>query len=108
RGLRVVPVTIHTPLSTVPSLLSTDLIVETAEVVATALKQDFGIAQPRLAVTGLNPHAGEGGMLGTEEETIITPAVNRLRNRHHTISGPAAADSLFHEAARHDYDAALC
>jgi len=108
RGLRVVPVTIHTPLRTVPELLSTDLIVETAEVVAAALKLDFGIAQPRLAVAGLNPHAGEGGMLGAEEETIISPAVNRLRNRHYTVSGPAAADSLFHEAARREYDAALC
>jgi 4-hydroxythreonine-4-phosphate dehydrogenase len=108
RGLRVVPVTIHTPLKAVPGLLSIDLIVETAEVVVAALTQDFGIAQPRLAVAGLNPHAGEGGMLGDEEETIITPAVMRLRNRKYTVSGPAAADSLFHEAARREYDAALC
>jgi 4-hydroxythreonine-4-phosphate dehydrogenase len=108
RGLRVVPVTIHTPLKTVPGLLTIDLVVNTAEVVMQALKTDFGVTHPRLAVAGLNPHAGEDGMLGDEEETIITPAVTRLRNRNYTISGPSAADSLFHEAARQEYDAALC
>jgi len=107
-GLRVVPVTIHTALKTVPGLLSVDLIVNTAEVVIGALETDFGIGKPRLAVAGLNPHAGEDGMLGSEERDIILPAVTRLRNRNHRVAGPSAADSLFHEAARKEYDAALC
>lgn len=106
--LRVVPLTIHMPLKDVPGALSIDLIVQKAQVVAAALTRDFGITKPRLAVAGLNPHAGEDGTLGQEEQDIIIPAISRLRNAGLDISGPFAADSLFHEDARQNYDAALC
>jgi len=105
--LRVVPVTIHVPLQSVPGLLSTQKIVDTARIVAAALRNDFGIAAPRLAVTGLNPHAGEDGALGSEDRDIVQPAVEALRSEGIAASGPHSADTLFHAAARATYDAAI-
>ncbi len=107
-GLRVVPVTVHIPLSRVPGELTQELIVETATLTTEALKRDFAIARPRLAVAGLNPHAGENGMLGGEEGTVIAPAIEKLRASGVEVAGPLPADTMFHEAARARYDAALC
>ena len=107
-GLRVVPVTIHCSLRQALGSLTTALIVETATIAAAALRQDFGIAAPRLAVAGLNPHAGEGGSLGSEEALIIIPAIEELRARGIEVLGPAPADTLFHAKARQRYDAAIC
>jgi 4-hydroxythreonine-4-phosphate dehydrogenase len=106
--LRVVPVTIHVPLRRVPELLTGGLIEETALVVEEALRRDFGIDRPRLAVAGLNPHAGEGGALGEEDGRVIAPAVARLRERGLDARGPLPADTMFHAEARRGYDAALC
>jgi len=106
--LRVVPVTVHVPVSAVPGLLSTGLIVETGEIVAEELARKFGIAAPRIAVSGLNPHAGEGGRLGTEDSTVIAPAIERLRRAGVDGVGPLPADTMFHAEARTAYDAALC
>ncbi len=106
--LRTVPVTIHVPLRDVPEALSTDLIVSRARTTARGLVREFGIAAPRLAVAGLNPHAGEGGAMGSEEERIIAPAIAQLQAEGLDVSGPHAADSLFHAAARAGYDAVLC
>jgi 4-hydroxythreonine-4-phosphate dehydrogenase len=105
--LAVVPVTIHVRLAEVPRLLTTDLIVETGRITARDLARRFGIAKPRLAVCGLNPHAGEHGMLGHEEEKIIRPAVERLKAEGIAASGPWSADTLFHREARKRYDVAL-
>jgi 4-hydroxythreonine-4-phosphate dehydrogenase len=104
----VVPVTIHVPLHEVPQRLTRDLIFETGRVVARDLTERFGIAHPRLAVAGLNPHAGEDGTLGKEDATIVKPAVERLVADGIDARGPLAADTMFHEAARKTYDAALC
>jgi 4-hydroxythreonine-4-phosphate dehydrogenase len=106
--LAVVPVTIHLPLSEVPGRLSTELIVETGRIVARDLTTRFGISGPRLAVAGLNPHAGEAGALGTEDHTVVAPAVEQLRAEGIDAQGPRPADSMFHAAARASYDAALC
>ncbi|HTP91967.1 MAG TPA: 4-hydroxythreonine-4-phosphate dehydrogenase PdxA [Xanthobacteraceae bacterium] len=106
--LAVVPVTIHLPLRDVFGALSTELVVETGRIVARDLKSRFGIARPRLAVAGLNPHAGEEGALGEEDGIIVAPAVARLVAEGIAAKGPLPADSLFHEAARKTYDAALC
>ncbi|KAA5602217.1 4-hydroxythreonine-4-phosphate dehydrogenase PdxA [Blastochloris sulfoviridis] len=103
----VVPVTIHIPLAEVPRRLSRELIVETATITARDLAARFGIARPRLAVCGLNPHAGEGGTLGREDEDIVRPAVAALRGLGLDVRGPLPADTLFHAAARATYDAAL-
>lgn len=105
--LAVVPVTIHVPLAEVPRLLSTELIVETGRIVARDFARRFGIARPRIAVCGLNPHAGEQGMLGREERDVIAPAIELLRAEGVAASGPYAADSLFHREARRRYDVAL-
>jgi 4-hydroxythreonine-4-phosphate dehydrogenase len=105
--LRVVPVTIHIPLARVPKDLTEERIVETARVTAAGLTRWFGIARPRLAVTGLNPHAGEGGIMGDEEQTIIAPALAALREQGFEVSGPHPADALFHARARQHYDAAI-
>ena len=107
-GLRVVPVTVHIPLREVPEQLRTAAIAEAGEITARALVRDFGIAAPRLAVAGLNPHAGENGTLGREDIEIVAPAVARLRAAGHAVSGPLSADTMFHPAARARYDAALC
>jgi len=106
--LRVALVTVHEPLSKVPGLLTQDRIVLAGRVTAEALVRDFGVDRPRLAVAGLNPHAGEGGALGSEEIDVIAPAVGALRALGIDAKGPLPADSLFHEAARAAYDAALC
>jgi 4-hydroxythreonine-4-phosphate dehydrogenase len=104
----VVPVTIHLPFKDVPERLTRDLIFETGRVVAHDLTRRFGIARPRLAVAGLNPHAGEDGTLGKEDSSIVKPAIERLVADGIDARGPLAADSMFHEAARQTYDAALC
>jgi 4-hydroxythreonine-4-phosphate dehydrogenase len=104
----VVPVTIHLPFKDVPARLTRDLIFETGRVVANDLVHRFGIARPRLAVAGLNPHAGEDGTLGKEDSSIVKPAIERLVDDGIDARGPLAADSMFHEAARRSYDAALC
>ena len=106
--LRVVPVTVHIPIKDVPKALNVEKIVHAARVTAEALTRDFGIAKPRLAVTGLNPHAGEEGTMGLEEAKIIGPAVAALRALGHIITGPKPADTMFHPQARAQYDAALC
>ena len=105
--LRVVPVTVHIPLADVPKRLTTALIIETARITERALRLDFGIAHPRLAVTGLNPHAGEGGALGLEDAAVIAPAVAELQRQGLAVTGPHPADTLFHAAARVRYDVAL-
>jgi len=106
--LAVVPVTIHVSLRDAIAQLSTELIVTTVRIVVDGLRRRFGIGRPRLAISGLNPHAGEDGTLGTEEETIIAPAIDRLRNSDIDVKGPLPADTLFHEAARNSYDCAIC
>ena len=107
-GLRVVPLTIHVPIVEVPDSISRKSILDTAEIVLSALKRDFLIEQPRLAVSGLNPHAGESGRLGREEIEIIRPAVEILHEKGYRVQGPLPADTMFHEEARSQYDAALC
>lgn len=106
--LRVVPVTIHMPLSQAIGSLTRDSIVDTAQRTADALTRDFGISRPRLTIAGLNPHAGEAGAMGREEIDIIQPAVEDLKKTGIAVSGPAPADTLFHERARQTYDAAIC
>ena len=106
--LRVVPLTIHLAVSAVPAAITTDAIVQTGEIILSALKNYFALPAPRLAIAGLNPHAGEEGMLGTEDASIIAPAVALLKTRGHDVRGPLAADSMFHAEARARYDAALC
>jgi len=105
--LAVVPVTIHLPLKDVISHLSADLVVETGRIVARDLRERFGVARPRLAIAGLNPHAGEDGALGDEDLSVVRPAVERLKAEGIEARGPLPADSLFHPAARASYDAAL-
>jgi 4-hydroxythreonine-4-phosphate dehydrogenase len=106
--LRAVPVTIHVPLATVPRDLSTAMIVRTSATVAADLSSRFGIARPRLAIAGLNPHAGEGGSMGHEDQTVVRPAVEELRRRGIDVRGPLPADTMFHPRARAGYDAAIC
>ncbi len=108
RDLRTVPLTVHIPLKDVLSALSAEMIVSQAHVVANDLQKYFGIMRPRIALTGLNPHAGENGTMGHEEQTIIIPAINQLRAEGLTVSGPLPADTAFHEEARANYDAILC
>lgn len=105
--LRVVPLTIHAPLADVPKAIKKEAILETAEIILKALTRDFAIAEPRLAVAGLNPHAGEEGMLGMEEKNVIGPALDLLKARGHHVNGPLSADTLFHDEARKHYDAVL-
>jgi 4-hydroxythreonine-4-phosphate dehydrogenase len=105
--LAVVPVTIHLALKDVISRLSESLVVETARIVARDLRERFGIGRPRLAIAGLNPHAGEDGTLGDEDLTVVRPAVERLKAEGIDARGPLPADSLFHQAARASYDVAL-
>jgi 4-hydroxythreonine-4-phosphate dehydrogenase len=107
-GLRVVPLTIHVPLADVPALITKDGIIDTAEIVLSALSRDFSIDQPRLAIAGLNPHAGESGNLGRAEMETIGPAVEELCARGFDVSGPLPADTMFHAEARARYDAAIC
>ncbi len=107
-ALAVTPVTIHVPLADAPKLLTRNLIVETARIVARALSGRVGIASPRLVACGLNPHAGENGTMGREEIDVIAPALAALRTEGIDIRGPLPADTMFHAAARASYDAALC
>nr|WP_255616645.1 4-hydroxythreonine-4-phosphate dehydrogenase PdxA [Microvirga puerhi] len=105
--LAVVPVTVHIPLASVPMALTTDLIVRTGRIVARDLRSRFGIAHPRLALAGLNPHAGENGTMGREDDDIVAPAIAALRAEGIEATGPLPADTMFHARARSRYDAAL-
>jgi 4-hydroxythreonine-4-phosphate dehydrogenase len=105
--LRVVPATIHIPLAEVPRALTPTLLEETLRITRAALVRDFGLPAPRIAVAGLNPHAGEGGLMGREEAEVIAPVLARLRTEGFDISGPLSADTMFHAAARARYDAAI-
>jgi len=107
-SLRVVPLTVHIPISEVPERLTVETIVGKARVVARALRRDFGIAEPQIAIAGLNPHAGEGGQLGDEEARIIEPAIDQLQSEGIAIDGPLASDSLFAPLVRARYHALLC
>jgi 4-hydroxythreonine-4-phosphate dehydrogenase len=106
--LAVVPVTIHLPLKDVVTQLTAELVTETGRIAAHDLSARFGISRPRIAVAGLNPHAGEEGALGEEDRTIVAPAVKRLQAEGIDAVGPLPADTLFHERARAAYDVALC
>lgn len=108
RDLRVCLVTVHVPLAEAPALVTTERVVRTARVAHQALMRDFGLPAPRLALAGLNPHAGEGGTLGREETEVLAPAVARLRAEGIDITDPRPADTLFHDEARRAYDAAIC
>lgn len=107
-SLRVVPVTVHVALNSVPGLLTQPLIETRAAITAAALIRDFGVAAPRLAVAGLNPHAGEEGRMGHEDAAVIAPAVAALRAAGIAATGPLPADTMFHAAARATYDVAIC
>lgn len=106
--LRAIPVTIHIPLEDVPAQLTTALIIETITITERDLRQRFGIKAPRIAVAGLNPHAGEGGALGSQDITVITPAIEVLRAQGMDVKGPLPADTMFHARARQSYDVAIC
>jgi len=106
--LAVVPVTIHVSLREAIEQLTSPLITSTTRIVAASLRRYFGVSRPRIAMSGLNPHAGEDGTLGTEEDTIIAPAIANLRNAGLDVRGPLPADTMFHEAARNTYDCAVC
>ena len=106
--LSCVPVTIHIPLAEVPAALSTDLIVSTARIVIDDLRQRFGLETPRLAISGLNPHAGERGAIGQEDDAVIRPAVAILQLEGFDVVGPLPGDTMFHPEARRRYDVALC
>jgi len=106
--LRTVPVTTHIPLQEVSRRLNPGLIEARGRATLRGLQRNFGITDPRLAISALNPHAGEGGALGTEEQDLIRPAIDALRAEGWHVIGPLSADTMFHEAARSQYDAALC
>jgi 4-hydroxythreonine-4-phosphate dehydrogenase len=106
--LRVVPATIHIPLSEVPGALTEALLDQVIRITHAGLQRDFGLVAPRIAVAGLNPHAGEGGAMGWEEERMMRPLLARLRSEGLDVSGPWPADTLFHAAARRTYDVAVC
>ena len=105
--LRVVPATIHIPLSQVPIALTTSLLEDTIRVTHAALINDFGIARPKIAVAGLNPHAGEGGAMGHEDANLIAPVITKLANEGMLVDGPRSADTMFHAAARAGFDVAV-
>jgi 4-hydroxythreonine-4-phosphate dehydrogenase len=106
-ALRVVPLTVHCPLASVPASITRSLIFETVRITYEALRRDFSVDAPRIAVTGLNPHAGEEGTIGREEIEVIAPAIADLRAEGLWVTGPHPADTLFHAAARRSYDAAI-
>ena len=106
--LRVVPATTHIPISQVPKALTADGLATTIQITHAALKYDFAIANPRIAVAGLNPHAGEDGKIGTEEKTLISPLLKHLVREGIEITGPLSADTMFHPEARRQYDVAIC
>ena len=105
--LKVVPVTVHIPLVKVPEVLTRQLLVDTIRTTAGALERDFGIGRPRIAVAGLNPHAGEGGLIGTEEAVVIEPAIEELVDEGYAVTGPHSADTMFHDDGRSAYDVAI-
>ncbi len=106
--LRAVPVTIHIPLSAVPKTLTEELIIKTCRIIHSDMRDKFGLESPRLAVAGLNPHAGEGGALGHEDDDVIAPALAALRAEGIDAFGPLPADTMFHDDARRRYDVAVC
>jgi len=106
--LRVVPVTIHIAIEDVPTALTPELLAENIRITDAALRQDFGLKAPRIAVAGLNPHAGEGGAMGMDEIEMITPLLDELRGEGLKITGPLPADTMFHARAREGYDVAIC
>ena len=106
--LKVVPATIHIPLADVPAALNEAAVEVAIRLTAGALRRDFGVDKPRIAVAGLNPHAGEGGNMGREEIEVIVPVLDRLRGQGFDLLGPLSADTMFHPAARRGYDAAVC
>ena len=106
--LRIVLVTIHIPLKKVPQIISTETILKTIKLTNKTLIERFGIKNPAIAVAGLNPHAGEGGMFGDEEERIISPAIKLSKNQGINISGPFPPDTVFYHAANGDYHAVVC
>ncbi|WP_299193472.1 4-hydroxythreonine-4-phosphate dehydrogenase PdxA [uncultured Erythrobacter sp.] len=106
--LRTVPLTVHVALADVPKLLSAELIIHKAQIVAAALTRDFGLERPRLAISGLNPHSGENGQFGSEEARVIEPAIEKLREQGFDVTGPVPGDALFTPLLRPTYDAALC
>ncbi len=105
--LRVIPATIHIPLKDVPEALTEDALEDTMRIVHASMIRDFGIKAPRIAVSGLNPHAGEGGMLGAEDDAVVRPVCDRLRAEGFKVAGPLPADTMFHAAARELYDVAI-
>ena len=107
-GLRVVPATIHIPLAQVPAALTPAVLERAIRITRTALIRDFAIPAPRIAVAGLNPHAGESGTMGREEIEVMIPVLDRLRAEGFDLSGPLPADTMFHPEARARYDAAVC
>ena len=106
--LKTVPVTIHIPLKDVSKMLTTRLIIDTVAVVERDLRERFGIAKPRIAIAGLNPHAGEQGAMGLEDKLVVAPAIEALKARDVDCFGPLPADTMFHPAAREKYDVAIC
>jgi 4-hydroxythreonine-4-phosphate dehydrogenase len=106
--LRTIPVTIHIPLRDVPEVLTTRMVYETCRIADHDLRVRFGLAAPRLAVSGLNPHAGENGALGREDDAVVAPAIAQLRTEGIDAFGPLPADTMFHAAARKTYDVAVC
>lgn len=107
KDLRVVPLTVHIPLKDVPAQITQELLIEKARIIHRALIYDFGIDNPRIAVAGLNPHAGEDGKIGTEEQTILIPAIKKLMAEGLHVTGPYSADTMFYEDFRQNYDAAI-
>ena len=105
---RVVPATIHIPLENVPAALTPELLEQVIRITHAAMIRDFGIPAPRIALAGLNPHAGEGGTMGRQEQDMIRPLAERLRAGGITLTGPLPADTMFHAPARTGYDAAIC
>ena len=105
--LKAVPLTIHIPLSEVESTISAEAITCTTSIINEGLSKYFGVKNPHIAITGLNPHAGEGGYIGTFEQNTLAPLIDELKSKGHSLSGPHSTDSLFHEEARHHYDAVL-
>ncbi len=106
--LRVVPMTIHIALSEVPKQLTGEMIKQLVRITAASMQRDFGLKKPRLAIAGLNPHAGEDGSMGEEEIKVMRPAIMALRDEGFDVVGPLPADTMFHAEARANYDVALC
>jgi 4-hydroxythreonine-4-phosphate dehydrogenase len=106
--MRVIPLTRHIPISLIPSSINKKLIIDTTIVGIESLKKYFNIAKPKVAITGLNPHAGDNGLIGSEEIEIITPAVEYLQKQSYSVSGPLSADSLFHDSSLRKYDLIVC